>query len=225
MTVEWRAVALVGLLAPTAVACLPTDRLNSECAWTGDHSAPLDLARPDDVAHLRRDVLIAEELGVRHADATVRPPRVAAREACIARLADDIGARHAVSHDVVVAQRGWRDWRIDSAFLLIAALAYGWVAYQVVGWVRRRFTASRSARLVVVAGAALAIALLAVGVGEFASMIAEGARVANLGHMSGFRGARIPWKHHRGELAVGAMCLFWLVAFVHARTREVATDS
>lgn len=207
-------VALVVAASLTSAACLPVERLNSDCRWTGDSPGPLDVSRSDDENHLRRDVLIAEELGVRHADATVRPPRVAVREACIARLAVEIGQSHELSPSVVLAQRGRRNWRADAAFLLACALVYGVAAIRLRDWIWERFNASRLSRLLALIGAAVPIAVLAVGVGEVVSMVAEGARVANLGHMSGFRGARIPWKHHRAGLMAGAVVLFWVVALM-----------
>src|SRR5581483_2474285 len=62
------ALAALAAVAFSTAACLPRERFNKACEWTGDTAFPLDLQKPDDRAHLVVDAQLSEELATRFAD-------------------------------------------------------------------------------------------------------------------------------------------------------------
>jgi len=206
------------------VGCVPRDRLNTACRWGNDPPAVLDLANSAQRNHLTLDVIIAEELAVRYADASAAPPRGPVRDQCLARLFPEISRAHGVSIPEIEAARGRREGMWDVGVLALFALAYGALALRAIDRIRRSFSGSLWATAAALAVAALPIAIVATVAGEMWALMAEGVRVSNLGHLSGFRGNRVPWRHHRAEIFAGAVALYSVVAIVRARLRPASAD-
>jgi hypothetical protein len=201
--------------------CVARDRLNSDCRWTGDTVRLLDLHDRGDENHLLGDVTLAEELAIRAADVR-RGHRsghydgdavyAAARESCMATLFDAIAASHRVPLTEVRSRLGRRVFSVDLLIVSLFVVFYGLAAVAItrqlgIGYSRERRVASLAAIL------AASIAASAVGVvaGELWSLLAEGYRVSSNNHMS-YRGARIPWTHHRPAIFAAGLLLFWVVA-------------
>jgi hypothetical protein len=224
-------VALVGL-AVCLSACLPRDRLNTNCEWTMDPARALDLSGDRDRQHLYLDADLAEDLSIRYADAEHRRrfgygghggliDSGAVRRGCMDTLFADVARTHAVSIEDVRQAVGHRSWTFDISVIASFAAIYLWSATYVVGWIRRSFGDSRSFAIVVtiltaVAAGAGGLALFAVW-GAIAEMI----RIGN-DHMGLTRGLRNPWVHHQAELFVAGVLLFWLVATVHGSRHEAS---
>ncbi len=77
-----------------STACVPRHRLNTDCRWVDDAAGVLDLSNSTQRDHLTLDVIVAEELAVRYADARTAAPRGPVREQCLARLFPEISGAH-----------------------------------------------------------------------------------------------------------------------------------
>lgn len=205
--------ALGGLAVAVLVSagCVPASRLNADCTWTRHQNGSLDLSGAADRRHLAQDLIVAEELAVRYADARVPPPRGPTRDTCLAQLTATIARDHALTAAEVEAYRGRRDGWWDAALFVVLGLAFSVMVRTLVGVIRERFDSPHASAVVLVC-AALPVALVGVAAGEWISLVAEGVRVSNLSHLSGFRGERIPWRHHRLEIAAASVALFTVVA-------------
>ena len=53
----------------TCPGCIPRDRVNTNCEWSGDSSFAFDASNAGHRQHLVEDAQLAEELGIRYADA------------------------------------------------------------------------------------------------------------------------------------------------------------
>jgi hypothetical protein len=201
-------------------ACVPRDRLNTDCQWINDAPAALDLTNAAQRTHLRLDVIVAEELAVRFADARTAAPRAAVREECLARLFPEIGRAHRVTIEQVVAERGRREGLWDILVFAIFAAAYAAASLRITDRVRQPFRDSPRAAWLALFVAAVPVAVVGMASGEIWVLLAEGVRVSNLSHLSGFRGNRVPWRHHRAEIFAVCLALFWMVAL--ARTALLA---
>ena len=108
----------------------------------------------------------------------------------------------------------------DAAVLLVFALVYMVIAYQLVGAVTHRFPGderfARAAALIVVSVMTVVAAVL---VGDSWSIGAEVLRVGN-GHLS-YRTERLPWRQYRPAIVLTALGVFWLVAVVRIKTDSV----
>jgi len=113
-----------------------------------------------------------------------------------------------------------RDVMFDAAVLLVFALVYMVIAYQLVGAVTHRFPGderfARAAALIVVSVMTVVAAVL---VGDSWSIGAEVLRVGN-GHLS-YRTERLPWRQYRPAIVLTALGVFWLVAVVRIKTDSV----
>ena len=233
-----RRLALALLVAAALAACAPRDRLNADCRWTGDDTAPLDITRTADRQQLTDDVALAEDLAIRYADRTrgLRSGHFdgmdvyhATRERCVAALLVDIGRRHGVDPQALLALRGHRPLMVDVAVGLSFAIIYLLVAALAAGGLVRRFPPDDPLPAVVasclVALVAAAVAMLAMPV--WAGII-EMVRIENV-HMS-YRALQLPWNQHRAAVFLTALLFFLAVTGARYRgeqqrpTRE-ATDA
>ncbi len=138
-----------------STACVPRDRLNADRGWGNDAAGALDLSNSTQRDHLTLDVIVAEELGVRYADARTAAPRGPMREQCLAKLFPGISSAHNIKIAEVEAARGRREGLVDTGVIGLFALAYGASSVIAVRRIRRLFFDSPW-----IAGAALLIAAL-----------------------------------------------------------------
>ena len=111
-----------------AAGCLPRARVNAACRWVGDAA---DVAAPSaHRTHLVEDVRVAEDLGVRYADAVIGrpPPSMAswdsARRVCAESALAESAGRHGVPRAELAALIGAREPWVDllAVFLPMGAL-------------------------------------------------------------------------------------------------------
>jgi hypothetical protein len=209
-----RALAACGF-ALAATACLPRARTNAECRWTDDVTA---LAPPGDRArraHLLEDVRVAEDLGVRHADAVrgrrLTPAYVVTRQRCTEASLQAIARQHAVSAAEVTALVGAREPWIDA---LAVFLPIG-ILFAVASRVAVRRLAPRGAATVRLAIAAPCAAALAVAAAQTWGDVVETARLGNA-HI-GPRAAALPARTHGWTAWGAATALFAAVAALTPR--------
>jgi len=220
--------------------CIPRDRVNTNCEWTGDGRFTIDPQSAAHRAHLVVDAQLAEELGIRYADAEfgrrhgiehhgglLDDGRV--RGACLARMFQAIEASHGATPDEIRLARGQRNPAFDAAVALMFLPFYLLAASRVCRWLDRRFPShERYARVIATGLTSMAVALLGIQCFRLWGAVWEVIRVGN-GHMTGIRAASSTrWVHqYPGADFLGAVLVFWLVALVGYRAasnREDPTD-
>jgi hypothetical protein len=109
-------------------ACLPRERLNDSCVWTGDSIAGSPLPSSERREHLIQDIRLAEALGFRYADSVAgrlsSPRHYSLRIACTEASIQQIVQRHSASRAEITALTGVREPWIDAVvvFLPMAVL-------------------------------------------------------------------------------------------------------
>ena len=207
--------------------CLARDRVNKGCSWTGDTRFPLDPRNPAHRLHLVEDAQLAEELGIRYADAEfgrrfgvehhgglLENGRV--RGECLARMFQAIENNHAVTSEQIRVARGQRNPTYDVAVGLLFLPLYSLGAALACRRLGRRFSSSeRHARVVATGLLSLAAAFLGTQAFRLWGGVWEVIRVGN-GHMTGIRAASSSiWVHDYGWAEfVGCMLIFWMIALI-----------
>jgi hypothetical protein len=218
-----RAAALTTALL--LVCCTGGPLKNVNCEWPANHSVnALDLAVSRDARHLADDAQTAEDLAIRHADASRgrasqsrdATEYQAVREQCKASLFALVASQHHVSMDAVAAAVGDRREWLDALVILGFAIVFALVANQVSAFMLRG--ALVDSRLLAVS--MLIVAALAAGgagllVGNVWFGLIESLRVGN-GHMS-YRAERIPIRRHREVVFVACATVFAAVSTVQYR--------
>src|SRR4029450_1820327 len=128
-----------------------------------------------------------------------------------------ISQSHAIDVGTVREYAQQRDVIFDAVVLLVFALAYVIITYQLVGAVTHRFSGDE--RLALVAAVIIVSVMtvfVAVLVGDSWSIGAEVLRVGN-GHLS-YRTERLPWRQYRPSIIATSLGVFWLVAAVRIKT-------
>ena len=186
----------------------------------GDTAAVALPTNPAGRAHLVEDVRVAEELGVRYADAAVgRPPPSmtswdSARAECVGASLAAAARRHHVPRAELAAVSGVREPWVDLLTVLLPMAALFVAASRAVA---RRLVAGHAPGERAGAAALLALlapcaAALALGVTQNWGVLVEMARLGN-GHIS-YRALQLPASRH-GWLVWGAgVGLFAAVATV-----------
>jgi hypothetical protein len=226
------AVALTLLIAVILARRLPAPAANGQarrCEIPAEPRRPLRLDRFADRAHLRADSATAESWAIAYAD--VSPlrqqgagPYADARDQCMAMLFARISQSHGIDVSTVREYARQPDIMFDAAVLLVFAFGYVVVAYQLVGAVTRRFAGDeRFARVAAVIGVSVMAACAAVLVGDGWSIGAEVVRVGN-GHLS-YRTERLPWRQYQPAIIAAALGVFWVVAAVRMKSRELGVDT
>lgn len=195
--------------------CVGHDRLNPDCAWTGDRARPLDLNTRADRDHLIDDAQLGEELAIRHADALfgrafARPqPYARARDACMARLFDDIARRHRVPAALV--RESVERTRLDFAAAAFASfgLLFAFASRALVRVIIRRFREERVLALAVIFVSSLVLGAAGVLAGDPWWGMSQDLRLGTT-HAS-YRAFRSPWRRHPVALLVAGVALVWLV--------------
>ena len=216
--------------------CIPRDRVNTACQWTGDARFPIDPQNATHRAHLVADAQLAEELGIRYADAEfgrrsggiehhgglLDDGRV--RAECLAKMFQAIEVHHGATPDEIRLARGERTPGFDAAVALLFLPFYALAAARVCGWLNRRFPSDeRYARWIATGLVSVGVALLGIQCFRLWGAIWEVIRVGN-GHMTSIRAASSTrWvQHYAGADFLGALVVFWLVALIGYR---VVTDN
>lgn len=220
---SWGAVATY-LSCP---GCIARDRVNKTCEWTGDTRFPLEPQNTSHQEHLVQDAQLAEELGIRYADAEfgrragiehhgglLENGRV--RAECLSRMFHAIENNHDVTSERIRVARGQRNRTFDLAVGLLFIPLYSLVAAIAGRWLGRRFTSTeRHVRLVATGLASIAAAFLGVQCFRLWGAVWEVIRVGN-GHMTSIRAASDSrWtQQYGGADFIGGVILFWLIALI-----------
>jgi hypothetical protein len=199
---------------------------NVDCQWGSDHrSGPLDLSTARDRRHLADDAQVAEDLAIRHADASRppdwqrdRPAYQRVREACRARLNLIVAQQHFVPIDAVdAAVNDRREW-LDAVVIASLASLFLMATRMVVRFLMRGALADApvlaTAMFIVVSLGAGAV--LSLGSNVFIGSI-ESIRVGN-GHMS-YRTERLPLRQRPVETFAAGAIGFVAVAAMQYRRR------
>jgi hypothetical protein len=214
------------LLLLVSSACMDSARVNESCMWTEQSSQRLDLSRRADRDHLRADVQLAGELGVRLADVRYRGRADLAdpiQERCTAAMMDTIAQRHGVAAQIVTAAAQWRVWWADllAVYLPLAVIvAFG------MDRVTRRMCHSFDPEDRRIAVASLVVlvpftAVVGLGVGQFWGFGVESFFLRN-GHVA-FRAFLVPIIRH-GWIGYFSMLLLCVGVAIHRFVRTPLQD-
>jgi hypothetical protein len=220
--------------------CIPRDRVNKNCEWTGDTKFSFEPQNAVHQEHLIEDTQLAEELGIRYADAEfgrrfgvehhgglLDDGRV--RRECLSRMFHAIESNHGVTSEQVRLARGRRNQAFDVAVGLLFLPLYSLGTTMACRWLCRRFSSNeRYVRLVATGLASIATAFLGTQCFRIWGGVWEVIRVGN-GHMTSIRAASYSgWTMQYGGAAfIGGILLFWLTALICYRAMsddEQATD-
>jgi hypothetical protein len=187
---------------------------------------PCEWAVQDPSISLLDQITRAEDIVIRHVDATgYGPGSIRRRETarrCEAHLFAAIANSRNISIDEVrearrlLDHRGF-DWLVNLPMMLFTMAA----ALLTTRAVRRRFPDDRLPRMVAIVLLSVGLGVLVIGIGQIWAFAVEGVRIGN-DHLS-YRGLRIPWGKHRVETFTLAMVAMWLIATIPApRTHRQA---
>ena len=203
------------------VSCLPRARINNACRWTDDAATLAPPADPSRRKHLIEDVRIANDLGIRYADATAgrmnTPAWHEAQTECTGRSMAEIMRRHCASWVEIVAVAGARELWIDMlAVFLPITLLFLAASHRVVSGIAAGYAREdRYVAAAVLAGIAPLAAGVAVGATQIWGVVVEQLRVRNE-HIS-FRAFDPPASRHGWIVWGFAMALYVLVVTVQRR--------
>jgi hypothetical protein len=218
-----------------ASGCLPRERFNKNCEWTGDSAFPLDLQSAPDQHHLVEDAQLAEELAVRYADfkhgelfgyeghgGLLQHGKVG--NDCLAQLDAIIEANHGVTHEQIGDARIRRDRWFDLAVLLSFGVLYAFGAMWACRWLARRF--SENGPRFWAAAIMLSSVVVSVAGVQLLGMWATTVEMFRIGndHLGPRRGALIPWTQHFSELFIGGVVVFLTAALVAHRVTSDDPD-
>jgi len=214
------------LLILCLTGCTRRNPRTSNCEWFSEPASTLDLGKASDRQHLSDDVLIAEDLAIRYADA-LRGPRsghfegldeyARTRHQCMVTLFTAIQKNHSVTPPQILEALKHRRMSLDLAVILPFAMLYGFAASFVARNIWRRFPPDEGwiAGAVATLLVSAVVSLVGVLLGEFWSVTAE-SLITGTGHLS-YRQDRIPWVQHRDVFFAAGVVLFWLIAALRYR--------
>jgi hypothetical protein len=210
--------------------CIPRGRVNSSCEWTGDTKFSFEPGNVAHQEHLVEDAQLAEELGIRYADAEfgrrfgvehhgglLDNGRV--RRECLSRMFQAVENNHGVTSEQIRLARGQRNETFDIVVGLLYLPLYSLGTAITCRWLCRRFSSNeRDVRLVATGLASIAIAFLGTQCFRLWGGVWEVIRVGN-GHMTSIRAASYSgWtKQYGGGDFIGGILLFWLIALIGYR--------
>ena len=219
--------ALLAGLSIIATGCIDASRVNSTCRWSDTPLRTLDLRRASDREHLRADVQLAWELGVRFGD--VRFRTVAAKEQplmeqCRGALYDSIMARHGVTRADIARASTARLWWVDIVLVFLPMIALTLLVMdQITRRVRHAFGNDRRMATIAAAFFVAIVALVAAGVTQCWAISLESFRLRNE-HVSG-RAFVLPSVTHRWMTLAVAFALCLMVALWRFRRAPQAEAS
>jgi hypothetical protein len=207
--------------------CIPRDRVNKTCEWTGDTTFPLESRNPAHREHLIKDAQLAEELAIRYADAEFKRrfgyeahggliDNGRFRGECMSRMFAAIESTHDVTSEQVRVARGQRNRTFDLAVALLFLPLYALGATIACRWLSRRFSSTeRYVGLVATGLASVAVSFLGLQCLRLWGAVWEVVRVGN-GHMTSIRAASYSrWsQQYVGADFIGGIFLFWLIALI-----------
>jgi hypothetical protein len=175
---------------------------NSSCEWPADSVKHGSLAA---------EAEFAEDLAIRYADAA-RWQWGIRRAQCMEKLVPIVAARHGIAAYQVGAQLARGRPMVAAGEGLLFAPIYLLAAYCIARRVSRRYPSREDLWGWAFMGAYLSLAVSAGGMmaGETWSETLESLRLGT-GHLS-YRMLLIPWSHHRLEIFMVGVTLFWLAA-------------
>ena len=210
--------------------CLPRDRFNKSCEWTGDTKFRFESWNPAHQEHLIKDAQLAEELAIRYADVEYKRrfgyeahggliENGRLRNECMSRMFEAIAKNHDVTSEQVRIARGKRNGTFDLAVALLFVPLYLLVAIAACRWLCRRFSPDeRYVGLAATALVSVAVSVLGVQCLRLWAAVWEVVRVGN-GHMTSIRAASYSrWnQQYAGVDFIGGVILFWLIALICRR--------
>lgn len=202
-----------------SIGCIGGSK-DPNCQWPPHQARVLDLSSRSDRRHLADDAQTAEDLAIRHADASRSPDWQAnrgeyrrVREECRARLNASIAQQHSVPLHAVDAavddRRVWLDLLVVAAF---AGLFIGLTVIVTSSMLRGSLAESRMLASAMLLVASLGAGTIGVLGGSVFVGLVESVRLGN-GHVS-YRVDRVPLRHSRletftagalGFIAIGAV--------------------
>jgi len=206
-----------------AQGCVRRQGRNTDCGWGAE--TPLHAATE---RHLSADAEFAEDLAIRYADAHHGPHSanyvsnhtyVAARDACMQSLFQQIARQHRVEVERVSAALGHNRGRVEVVVNLPFGLLYAAAIIFVARWVANKYPAREYGWIAMVTIALVACVVIAAFgclVAELYAGAAEAWRLDN-GHLS-YRVQRVWPVAHRGVLFSAEIIVFW-VSFVGGRPK------
>ncbi len=99
-----------------STACVPHHRLNTDCRWVDDAAGVLDLSNSTQRDHLTLDVIVAEELAVRYANARTAAPR-----GPVTRASAGVAPRSPRTKRRTLAYRGVKPWSLTRSCQIATA--------------------------------------------------------------------------------------------------------
>lgn len=209
--------AVLFVIASTVAGCMPAERINRSCEWTGDVGGA-------DRAHLIEDVRVAQDLSIRYGDSVAgriwNATNRSGRTRCTEASFEEIMRRHHVSRAELDGLVGARDLWLDFLTVMLPmALLFTAVSRLVIRNVASGYDADDRAILVGVLAVFTPIAAaIGVGLAQIWGIVVEEARLRS-DHIS-YRAANTPMHEHKWlALAVG-VAIFLGLATVEVRRRS-----
>lgn len=209
--------------ACVAIGCSVPSGMNNDCKWPSEQPRLLNLNDPGDVAHLRRDIKIAEELGVRYDDTRLRlrtsqPGQPNTRDECDAKLFLEIAALHSVHIQSVLQVRDGLNSQGPEGLVYLPLLAlYAVLSFAVARRISARFCWAEEKGPALIAGAVASVCLGAVlaGSGHLWGGIVEMVRMGNT-HMT-YRAHRLGWREMGPIVFWLGVAVFWIAIAISHR--------
>jgi len=217
--IPWRSIirpAAALLACFMMAACLPRDRINNSCVWTGDSTERSPFASGERRRHFIQDIRLAEALGFRYADSVAgrvtNPRHYRLRVGCTEASIQRIVQLHSASRAEIAGLTGVREAWIDALVVFLPMIILLLFASRVVvtrvvagyddedRWVAR----------VMLTVLAPVVAAVGVGVTQLWAWDVETIRIDD-GHM-GYRVFQIPAFRHEVMFWLFALALFAAVA-------------
>jgi hypothetical protein len=121
-----RAISTPILVLLAAATCMPQARINRSCEWRNDS---VEIGPPGSAArrnHLKEDVRVAQDLGIRYGDSTKgriwSEEHLRARASCTNASLEQIKRQHGASQSEIVAVTGARELWLDLLLVVVPML-------------------------------------------------------------------------------------------------------
>jgi hypothetical protein len=205
------------VLQITLMGCI--NKTHPACEWSAPAPRRLDLTRLLDRQRLAHNGHTAEDAAIRYADSLAhnRFEYTRFRTECMNVLFSKVAEVNGVTLDEAHKSLDIRPLGFDVIVeLSFVALYYWFVGRHVARRIHWLYRESFSNALLLIAFASIIVSALAVLIGEFWTGALETIRIGN-GHIS-YRIERIPWQHHRLEIVILGMVLFWMVTGLEYRS-------
>jgi hypothetical protein len=220
---------LAAIVCLCAVGCLPRARINAACRWTDGSISLAALGDTASRAHLMEDVRVANDLGIRYADASAgrmnTPAWHRAQASCTERSIAEIMRLHRVSRAEIGRVASAREIWIDllAVFLPLAVLFLAASRTIVARIVAEYDRQDRGVAAVLLAVLAPLAAGTAVALAQIWGVTVEQLRLRD-DHIS-YRAFDLPARRHGWALWAIAMALFAAVIAVELRRKREPTGA